>query len=300
MALTKQTRYGVPYQGSKNGIAEWVVSHLPPGRRFVDLFAGGCAVTHAAMLSGKYREFLINDVSPWGVTLFRNAVSGQYANETRWISRADFDRLKNKSPYIRLCWSFGNKGRTYIYGRDIEEWKRALHEAVLFGNPLRARKFGVDLAAAVKGPTVDARYAAVKKAVSSNTRLHGMPESLQRLQRLQRLQLPDLSRASYENVPHLDGDVVYCDPPYADSNCEGYAANPTDGRRAASVFSSGRFAAWAASRDYPVFVSERICPQGFKPVAIRDKHSLMAQGSGFVAHEGLYVQERFAAQFTRH
>lgn len=40
-------RYGLPYQGSKNKIAEWVISNLPKAEHFYDLFAGGCAVTHA-------------------------------------------------------------------------------------------------------------------------------------------------------------------------------------------------------------------------------------------------------------
>lgn len=30
--------YGLPYQGSKNGIAEWVVGQLPAAETFVDLF----------------------------------------------------------------------------------------------------------------------------------------------------------------------------------------------------------------------------------------------------------------------
>ena len=34
-------RYGLPYQGSKNQIAEELLSFLPPGNRFVDLFGGG-------------------------------------------------------------------------------------------------------------------------------------------------------------------------------------------------------------------------------------------------------------------
>ena len=42
-------RYGVPYLGSKSRIATWVVEHLPSAETFVDLFAGGCAVTHAAL-----------------------------------------------------------------------------------------------------------------------------------------------------------------------------------------------------------------------------------------------------------
>lgn len=35
-------RYGVPYKGSKNSIAEWVVANLPNAECFVDLFLGGC------------------------------------------------------------------------------------------------------------------------------------------------------------------------------------------------------------------------------------------------------------------
>ena len=37
-------RYGTPYKGSKNQIAEWVYSHFPKATNFYDLFAGGCAI----------------------------------------------------------------------------------------------------------------------------------------------------------------------------------------------------------------------------------------------------------------
>ena len=55
-------RLGVPYQGSKNKIACELLSVIPSGRRFCDLFAGGCAMTHAAILSGRYESFLANDI----------------------------------------------------------------------------------------------------------------------------------------------------------------------------------------------------------------------------------------------
>lgn len=54
--------YGVQYKGSKNRIAKDIISVLPSGKRFVDLFAGGCAVTQAALLSGKYEKVLCNDL----------------------------------------------------------------------------------------------------------------------------------------------------------------------------------------------------------------------------------------------
>ena len=34
-------RYGLPYKGSKNSIAEWIVDSLPRADIFVDLFFGG-------------------------------------------------------------------------------------------------------------------------------------------------------------------------------------------------------------------------------------------------------------------
>ena len=55
--------YGIPYRGSKNKIAKDIIEMLPPGHRFVDLFAGGCAITHCGMLSGKWKEFLANDIN---------------------------------------------------------------------------------------------------------------------------------------------------------------------------------------------------------------------------------------------
>ena len=42
-------RYGLPYMGSKNKIAEWVLSYLPQADNFYDLFCGGCAITHCAI-----------------------------------------------------------------------------------------------------------------------------------------------------------------------------------------------------------------------------------------------------------
>lgn len=47
----KRKTFGTPYMGSKNGIAEDLIRQMPEGKRFVDLFAGGCAMTHAAILS---------------------------------------------------------------------------------------------------------------------------------------------------------------------------------------------------------------------------------------------------------
>ena len=136
--------YGLPYKGSKNKIAEWVVAHLPKATHFYDLFAGGCAITHCAALSGKFEVLHANDLNGSMVELFKGAMAGDYANETRWISREDFLRLKDSDPYVASCWSFGNNLKGYMYSEEIEPWKKALHYARVFGDCSLLAEFGIE------------------------------------------------------------------------------------------------------------------------------------------------------------
>ena len=124
--------YGLPYMGSKNKIAKKIVELLPSGERLVDLMAGGCAITHAALLSGKWKTVHANDINPKIVQLFKDALEGKFEDEKRWISREDFFRLKDTDELVKVCWSFGNDQRTYMYGKPIEPYKRACHYAVVF------------------------------------------------------------------------------------------------------------------------------------------------------------------------
>lgn len=128
--------------GSKNKIAEWVVGHFPEKKYFYDLFAGGCAVTHCAMLRSKFETFIINDISKM-TEFFTDVISGKYAAEKRWISRKDFFALKDNDEYVRICWSFGNNGSSYLYSKEIEPWKKALHYARVYGDFSLMEEFGI-------------------------------------------------------------------------------------------------------------------------------------------------------------
>lgn len=135
-------RYGLPYKGSKNSIAEFIVESIPSRTHFYDLFAGGGAVSHCAMLSGKFHTFHMNDIEDTPL-LFLESVHGRYHYENRWISREDFYRLKDSEPYIRYCWSFGNNGKNYLYSKEIEPWKKALHYARVYGDYSLLKEFGI-------------------------------------------------------------------------------------------------------------------------------------------------------------
>lgn len=233
-------RYGVPYEGSKNSIAKWVVETLPPGERLVDLFAGGCAVTHCAMLSGKWEEFLVNDINNTP-QLFLDAIHGKLRDRTEWISREWFFLLKDSDPFVRQCWSFGNGGNSYLYSRDLEAYKEAVH---------------MELTA----QTLHERYIWHRKAVREGVELVNKLslqslqslESLQRLQSLERLEsLHSLEslQSDYRDVPLRDGDIVYCDIPYRGTGAE-YVTG----------FDHEAFYAWCVTQTVPVYISEYEMP----------------------------------------
>lgn len=298
-------RYGVPYMGSKNRIAEWIVSTLPAGRRFVDLFAGGCAVTHAAIVSGKYQSFHAADISS-APSLFLNAINGAYRNEKRWISRTDFFQLKEADPYVKYCWSFGNCGSTYMYARQIEPWKKALHYARVLADHTLLRQMGITGTAT----RIDIKQHAEEywqkycrwmeetrgwedglKPISlenleSLQRLERL-QRLQRLQSLQSLQALTIQQAAYTDYQHQPNDIVYCDIPYRGK--KGYNGD---------TFDHEAFYAWALRQPYPVYISEYTMPEGFTPIAERQKVcTLSATNKSLRTTERIYAQ---TAQLRAH
>ena len=124
--------YGLPYKGSKNRIAKKILDVLPAAPVLYDVFCGGCAITHAALLSGKYSRVVANDINGMIPHAFETAITGGFRNEDRWISRDDFQRLYKTDPYVAICFSFGNNLRWYCYARDLEPYKRALHYAIFW------------------------------------------------------------------------------------------------------------------------------------------------------------------------
>ena len=287
-------RYGFPYKGSKRVLADWLVwDVLPPGRVFVDLFAGGCSVTHAAMLSHRYGRYIANDLSGTSL-LFRDAVLGCYADEDRWISREDFFALKDTDAYVRWLWSFGNDGRSYMYGRDVEPWKRAFHYAVFYRDVTPYSDMGISVPSVVlsDGDIVSrtsrlARYLRSVGVSGASCRLEssGRLQSLQSLHECKSFSGLEVSSCDYADVAIPDGAVVYCDIPYRGTN-----EYDRDGG-----FDHGRFYEWALSRPFPVYVSEYDMPEGFVCVAACSRIDTMcATDNTKRVAERVFVQSRYA------
>lgn len=131
--LFMSKNFGLPYVGSKSRIAPWLMEMLPDCEHFVDIFAGGCAVSHAMILHGKAKMITINDIQGDVSALFIDALHGdlQKYDPYHWISREEFFAKKDNNPFIRLVYSFGNNGKSYLYNREIEEYKKSVHFALV-------------------------------------------------------------------------------------------------------------------------------------------------------------------------
>ena len=123
---------------------ETLCEQIPSADTFVDLFAGGCAVTHRMLLLNKYKRYIANDLDGQGVTLFRDAINGKYHDETRWVTHEEFNAKKATDPYIALVWAFGNNQENYLYSKEITEWKHALHLARVRGDFSLLREMGIN------------------------------------------------------------------------------------------------------------------------------------------------------------
>ena len=163
-------RYGLPYKGSKNSIAEWIVDSLPRAEIFADLFFGGGAITHRALISGKYKKFIVNDIDARLPKLFLDCCYGKYTveNHSEWITREEFNAKKAEDAYIALVWSFGNNGKDYLYGADIEDMKYAYHRAVYNDEIDALRPYGYKLSRSNKTGIYE-RYLDYQRQIKKQT-----------------------------------------------------------------------------------------------------------------------------------
>lgn len=284
--------YGLPYRGSKSKIAADIVAVLPSADTFVDLFAGGCAITHAALLSGKYKTVIANDAKEGMVRLFEDAWAGRLTGREReWITREDFFARKDTDAYVATGWSFGNNGQDYLYGQQCEDAKHALHDAIVFNDFDRMRKEYGRTAANI-----------AEDALNTLETLHDRRVTLQRLQdRTLHLEhaerICDIAGAhTHTTLITTHGDyrdaeiptgstVIYCDPPYKDTG--GYGIE----------FDFDEFRSWAAAYPHQLFVSEYSMPtDAFVSVWETVKQvTYAAQTNSLYRTEHLYTQRRFAA-----
>ena len=251
--------WGIPYMGSKSDIIKSIALNFPKSENFYDLFGGGFCVTHY-MLQEKphwYKHFHYNEIKSDIVELVKNAINGDFSyNEFKpeWISREDFLARKDTDAYVRCLWSFGNNQRDYLFREEIEPYKKSLHMAVVFDefddtarDVLKISKWP-DKISNIKDRRLYLRQRIkYDKPHLRPTELEQL-ERLEQLQQIERLQRLSFSSLSYEQVDIKPNSVVYCDIPYKGTT--GYS----------DTFDHKPFFDWAATREFPVFISEYNVP----------------------------------------
>lgn len=272
--------------GSKNKIAEWVVGHLPRAVHFYDLFAGGCAISHCAILSRKWKNIHINDINPVMPNLFMDAINGRFKDETRWISHDDFFRLRRSGDaYVDICFSFGSRyGNTYAYSKDLEPLKKAVHYAVFFKDySLMYDISGIDISELDNIEDSYERYMRLRKILSVKYALKKIArevrvQSLERLNRINEMSslneawvhdMIDMTCVSYDEIDILPESVIYADIPYRNT-----------GTYDRQKFDHERFYDWASRQTQPLFISEYHMPEDrFVCIAEKNKRCCMAANS---------------------
>jgi site-specific DNA-adenine methylase len=265
-------RYGMPYMGSKNRIAKWIIDNLPPATHFYDLFGGGGAISHCALLSGKYKYVHYNELNTLIVKAFTMAVNGEFKNEKRWISREDFNRLKDTDPYVSLCFSFGtNSNKGYCYSREIEPFKKAVHYAICFNDFSLLKDLNIHIDENLKGRLniCKAVNTVILQHLINLNRLQRLEhlESLDRLQGLEPLKYIQITNLDYRDVKIESDSVIYCDIPY--KNTEQYSIGD---------FNHNEFYEWAR-RQNNIYISEYNMPEYFKIVSERNIKSILSATS---------------------
>lgn len=262
--------YGMPYCGSKNRIAMDVIEILPKARVLVDLFAGGCAITHAALMSGRYDCIIANDVTDIA-GFFGRAVRGEIPEPPRFVSREEFFAKKDIDPLIKMVWSFGNKGTCYCIAREKEELLRSCVGAPCVTGDAPCHGCVFEKAR---------KHCQARKVYSQTQRIMRLREMKGSASKLVTM------RADYTQVPIPCDAIVYADPPY-----EG-AVQPYTGER----FDSHAFLEWASACPVPVYVSERDAPDGW--VCLFGKEltiSMAANSNNQKRIERLFIHEKWVS-----
>lgn len=268
--------YGIPYQASKNKIAKQIVDFLPAGDVLVDIFAGGCAITHAALLSGKWKRIIANDIGD-GPQIFKAAINGEFENYTTVPDREQFFEERDNDLALALLYSFGNDARSYLWSKKLEPVKLAASRMVSLGSIYERkkeyRKFIRELS----------NYLQNCEGLRRLQRLQGLG-GLQRPQGLEQL---EISKKDYHDVIIPAGAVVYADPPYIgrtqECNVVGEKFNHED------------FYEWVANADFPIYISEYVAPPGCIEVAtFLKRETLNDKINNRKVTEKIFVQEKFA------
>jgi len=294
----------IPYMGNKRKLATKILNTIYQTvgdfDRLYDLFGGGGSVSVAGIKSG--HAVYYNELNTGVVNLLKYIQAGGEL-PTHWVSREEFNKHKHGddwySGFVKCVWSFGNNQSGYLFGEEIEENKRILHEIVVNKsttlNDELLKISGVKIPDKIlnvegfsKRKILVMRFLKENKYTINNIwdnfhqdidkhRLLQQLEQLEQLERLERLEQLEITNLGYNQVIVKPNSVIYCDPPYL-----GTAEYQEGG------FDHNQFYKWCLENLNPVFVSEYNMPKEFIKIANFEHRSTLSAKSNNLVTENLY------------
>jgi len=233
--------YRMPYKGSKNKIADQLIDKMleikPNAKYFVDFFGGGASMSFKAMQKGL--NVIYNDKDKRTVELLK-LIKGRIVKGERseyglfpkeyynFVSMEDFKNNINDNTayagFLGCCYSFGNDFKYYFCSKEKEEYKKLLHNVIVFNCKLSLelfnKKYNFNINLSDKDTIKERRLDIIKlerlQQLEQLERLESLEqlprsESLEQLQQLQQLEqlerlesLGQLPRSeSLEQLPGL-------------------------------------------------------------------------------------------------
>ena len=230
--------------GSKRKLAEDIVSVImqdnPHCKYFYDLFGGGGAISFEALQWPNIEKVIYNEIDTAITELLKKILYEGVTEEFyQWIDRETFHKNNKGNDWfagvVKTIWSFGNKGNTYLYGNDREEYKKLLHDIVVhkdkYAVDILHEKYDVELDYEYirNNYNIDERRLYMLQCIKRKYNKQEHIEHLERLKILVKLQFLQrkenliISNKSYEQViidTPIHETIIYLDPPY--KNTEKY------------------------------------------------------------------------------
>lgn len=238
LAVQNTEPLGLPYMGSKRKYADKLICKMleikPNSKYFYDLFGGGGAMSFAALQKGMtvvYNEKQIDLVNfiKFIFDCVRSPQSeyGIFPEQYyQFITREDFMWLKHESgnyaQFARICYSFGNNQRGYMFNPELEKTKHLAHNLVVFRDLNACKQLNEVLGAQLtisNKPTLYQRRLDFYKAIRMCQRFD--LEQLQQLEQLEQLQqlerkitFLNFDYRQVEICTPISETIIYLDPPY--------------------------------------------------------------------------------------
>lgn len=307
-------RYGIVYMGSKEKILDlidYLFEREYKKKTFIDLFAGGFAVSGFALNKTKF-NVISNDLNRYVIGLYVEILSGsENLDQVKydWVSRLQFELVRDHPEsfpdwyvgYVLNVWSFGCNQKDYLYAKDLEDNKKAIHQAIVFNDfrlmnenplfkgfkvsdtikhinfkehPLKRLAFMEKFKNFIKENQDNERYEELRRmeqleSLSQMLHLNAIERNIRFTDRLS-LHAKDWKEL-YEEIPEeiLEEAFIYCDPPY--ENTKQYLFG--------SDFNYEDFWQWFRECPYSVYVSSYTAPDDIEPINFTHKQVNLDNGN---------------------